>query len=89
MLPCLEVQPVLIKRIASKKRDDPLLATRIRSLKGGKKIDDLQYLDPNEWLRKKGRFFVPDVGDLSKEVLRDAIDRFLLFIMDELKCIRM
>ena len=64
MLSCLEVRPVLIEKIASKQKEDPVLAERIRRLEVGSEIDDLKdfSLDQRGWLRKKGRLCVPNLS---------------------------
>ena len=74
VLPCLEVRPVSIERIASKQIEDPVLAEWIRKLNEGTKSDDLKdfSLDQNGWLRKKGRLCVPNVGNNRKEVLEEC-----------------
>ena len=38
----LEVRPVLIEKIASKQKEDPVLVERIRRLEVGTEIDDLK-----------------------------------------------
>ena len=74
MLSYLEVRPVLIEGIASKQKEDPLLAKMVRRLEVGSEIDDLKdfSLDQRGWLRKKGRLCVPNVEGLKKEVLGEC-----------------